>query len=418
MEAIQAKEAFLSRQMEEKERSLRAQLAEKQKAIDEQRAMLADAEKKMSETFTALSAQALAVATEQLLKVAEVRFATTQEEAKGDLEKRQLAVDALVQPLAESLEKLNKQCIEMEQRRTSAYDAVSEQISRLMTETDQLSTALRRPTVRGSWGEITLRTVAENAGLVEGQDFELQHSTDTEDGKLRADMIVRLPNKRTIVIDSKAPLDSYREAMNAREQAVKVQHLQDHARLVRSHIRQLSGKSYWAQYEGADYVIMFLPAESMYQAAMEHDLTLLDDAIKARVLLANPMTLVGLLKAIAYVLDQDRLNKNAEEVSEIGRKLYDGIRTFAGHMGKVGRHLRQSVDAYNDSVGSLERSVLSRARQLRSKGVAGGDAVGDVDGVDILPTSFRSNELAQLPGDESAAVLEQLVMEEVSEARE
>lgn len=401
--AMRAKEVSVALQLEEKERSLQAQMAERQRAVDEQKKMLAEAERKLSETFESLSARALSAATEQLLKFAETRFATTQEEARGELARRQQAVDELIRPLSESLDKLSRQCHEMEQKRTSAYDAVSAQIDRMMVETLHLSSALRRPGVRGSWGEITLRTVAENAGLVEGQDFELQHTTDSEDGRLRPDMIVRLPNKRAIVIDSKTPLDAYRDAMNAQERSSRDRYLQDHSRLVRNHIKQLGAKSYQSQYDGADYVIMFLPAESIYQAALEYDTTLMEDAIKARVLLANPMTLVGLLKAVAYVLDQERLNKSAAEVSEIGRKLYDGIRIFAGHLGRVGRHLRQSVDAYNASVGSLERSVLSRARRLRQQGVAGDDAIADVDEVDILPASFRSDELGALSSAECDA---------------
>ncbi len=392
-EAIRIRDEHHAAQLAEYRRSLLSQLEEKQKAIDEQRALLTQAESRFTEAFDAASVRALRAATEEFLKLATARLDTTREDAHAQLAQREQAVEAMLKPLKETLDGLSRQCAEMEQKRVSAYDAVTDQINRLMSETDQLSMALRRPTVRGSWGEITLRTVADNAGLVEGQDYELQHTTSTDDGKLRADMVVRLPSRRVIVIDSKTPLDAYREAVNATDAATRADRLAAHARLVRSHVKQLSSKAYQDQYEGADYVIMFLPAESIYQAAMEHDPALLDDAVQAKVLLANPMTLIGVLKAVAYVLAQDRLNRNATEISEIGRRLYDGVCTFSDHMARLGNHLRQSVTAYNSSVGSLERSVFSRARQLQEKGISGGKELDLPESVSVLPDGFRRGEL-------------------------
>jgi DNA recombination protein RmuC len=398
-DALIAKEAAVKEQLEEKGRSLQAQLVEKQKSIDEQRELLKEAESKLAETFEALSGKALQGASDQFIKLAESKFATTKEEADGALKLRQQAIENLIKPVSESLGKLETQVREMETKRVSAYDAVNDQIERLMKETGTLSNALRRPTARGSWGEITLRNVADQAGLIEGQDYVIQHSTEAEDGKLRADMVVRLPNGRSIVIDSKTPLDSYKEAVNTEEDISKQAHLANHAKLVRGHIKALGSKNYQSQYEGADYVVMFLPAESIYQAAMEFDATLLEEAGRNRVILVNPMTLIGLLKAVSYVLDQERLNQNAIEVSNIGRKLYDGITSYAGHIHDLGKHLKRSVETYNKSVGSLERSVLSRARVLKSKGIGGDSIVPEIASIDVHPESFKSAELCNVTGE-------------------
>jgi DNA recombination protein RmuC len=392
--ALEAKDQERERGLEEQRRLMQeaaaAQLADRDKALDEQRRLLAEAEARLKESFEALSARALGRASDEFLKTAKLTFDRAQEEAKGDLGLKQQAIEAMLRPFEECMKNLERQCQEMEGKRLAAQELMTDQVNRLMAEAGQLSNALRRPNTRGSWGEITLRTVAENAGLIEGQDYELQHSTDGEDGKLRADMVVRLPNRRVIVIDSKTPLDHYREAMNTTDEAARTALLKHHARLVRNHVRGLSSKAYWQQYEGADYVLMFLPTESMYQAALEHDPALLMDAIDSRVFLANPMTLIGVLRAVAYVLDQERLNQNALEVSDLGRKLYESIRVYGAHVTRLGRHLRQTVDAYNDSVGSLERNVLSKARQLRAKG---GDQLPGTVSVDTLPGSFRSAEL-------------------------
>jgi len=377
-----------------KDREVERLLAAKDEAIEEQRALLARAEERLKETFDSLSVQALKTATDQFLKTANATFERVQEEAKGDLKLKQQAIDQLLDPVRESLKSLDKRCIESDEKRAVAEQILAEQIRGLLGATDSLSNALRRPNTRGSWGEITLRTVLDNAGLVEGQDYELQHTTDAADGKLRADAVVRLPKNRQIVIDCKTPLETYREAVNAPDETTRQLLLARHAQGVRNHVKDLSSKAYWQQYEGADYVLMFLPSESMYQAALEQDPSLLMDAINNRVHLANPMTLVGVLRAVAYVLDQERLNQSALEISDIGRKLYESMRIYAEHMSRLGRNLRQTVDAYNASVGSLERNMLPKARQLKSKGASSGDAPLEPVTVDVLPSVFRSPELA------------------------
>ncbi len=393
---IAAKEESTAEQIRLVRLHCQQQIDEERRHGEKQARLLEDAETKLAATFEASGMKALKSASEEFLKLAVAKFETTQEQADGQLKARHKAIEELLKPMQTCLSSLEEQCDEMEQKRLSAYDAVSGQIERLMQETGHLSNALRRPTARGSWGELTLRTVAENAGLVAGQDFELQHSSEGEDGTLRADMVVRLPNKRAIVVDCKTPLDSYREAVNCEDADLKQTHLANHARLVRSHIAQLGSKGYHSQYEGVDYVIMFLPAESIYQAAMETDPTLVEYAMKNHVLLANPMTLIGLLRAVAHVLDQERAHRDAEAIRVVGKNLYEGIQSYAGHVGQLGKLLTKSVDTYNRSLGSLERMVLSRARTLRSKGAV---ELPDIAEVTVLPVAFRSPELSALPPD-------------------
>lgn len=392
-EVLHAKDESFKLQLEEKERSLQAQLEEKQRAIDEQKATLERAELKLADTFESLSSKTLQGATEQLIKLAESKFATTKEEADGQLKLRQQAIENLIKPISEQMAKIEAQTKEMEVKRVSAYDSVKTHIESLQKQTAALANAFQRPCIRGIWGELTLRNAADQAGLVEGQDYQIQDTTETEDGKLRADMIVRFPNGRAIVVDAKTPLDSYREAANAEDEATRQAHLANHAKLVRSHIKALGSKGYQNQYQGVDAVIMFLPAESIYHAAMQYDATLLEEASRNKVILVNPMSLVGLLRCIAYVLDQERLNKNALAVSEIGKKLYDGIVTYSNHVTDLGKQLRKSVESYNRSVGSLERTVLPKARSLKSKGVGGDSVIPELNEVDVLPTTFKSEEL-------------------------
>ncbi len=397
-ERIQEKDTALAaietarRAKEEEASGLRAQLATAQEQAQSASREKDQVERQLPETFAALSGQALKEANQELLKLANENQAKGQAAAKAELDKKELAIETLVKPIQVNLEKLEKQCNELETKREVAYSNIEKHVTGMMMAAGQLSNALKKPTVRGSWGEMTLRTVVENAGLQEGVHFEVQHSTETDDGRLRADMVINLPKNRRIAMDSKSPLDAFREAVNCENEIERDGHFKRHAAHVRGHMKALAEKRYWNQYQGVDIVIMFLPSEAMFYTAVEHDKALLDDARNDRIYLANPSTLMAMLSAIAYILDQERLNDSALEISKIGRNLHDGVRAFAGHMGKVGRNLRLSVDSYNDSVRSLERSVLSRSRQLHERGV-GGDDIGELDEVAVLPIGFQSQEL-------------------------
>ncbi len=268
--------------------------------------------------FATLSQQALARTSEQFLQLAKENFEKHAEGASGDLKLRQQAIEELVNPLKESLEKLDKQAQEIEQKRLAAYEGVTDHIARLMHETAQLSSALRKPHVRGSWGELTLRRAAESAGLTEGQDFKMQYTAETEEGRLRPDMIVCLPNDGIIVVDSKVPLENYLEAMQAHDETTRSAQLKAHAAQVRKHIQSLSSKAYWNQFDKSpDFVVMFVPAESLYQAALEQDPELLEAAFKARVVLANPMTLIALIGSVAYGMNQEIAKENAQEIEKL-----------------------------------------------------------------------------------------------------
>jgi len=366
-----------------------ADLKSKVEAMQAQADSLMDPEGRFCNLFAHLSQEALAKSTDHLLKLAKENYDKHAEGASGDLLRRQQAIEALVKPLKESIEKLDQQTQEIEQKRLSAYDGVSEHINRLIRETSQLSNALRRPNARGSWGELTLRKAAESAGLIEGQDFDMQFSTETDEGRLRPDMVVRLSNDAVIVVDSKVPLDSYLEAMDAPDEATKTLRLKAHAAQVRRHVQSLSSKAYWSQFQKTpDFVVMFVPAESLYQTALEQDPELMEMAFKARVILANPMTLIALLRTVAYGLNQEKVRENALAIRQAGEKLYDSVRIFSGHMSNVGRHLSQSTEAFNRAVGSMERNVLSKSRQLKAMGAGSGDEIEALDAITVTPRAL------------------------------
>ena len=383
---------------------LEAELKQRMISFEEQKAMLFEAEARFSDAFKNLSQTALSQTSESFLQLATQNFEKHQEGATGDLRLRQQAIEELVKPLKETLEKMDKQTQEIEQKRLSAYESVTEHIGRLMQETTQLSNALRKPHIRGSWGELTLRKAADSAGLIEGQDYEMQLSTDTEEGRLRPDMVVHVPNQAVIVVDSKVPLDSYLDAMEANDETIRALRLKAHAAQVRKHIQQLSSKAYWSQFpKSPDFVVMFVPAESLYQTAIEQDPDLLEAAFKARVVLANPMTLIALLRTVAFGMKQQQVQQNSEEIRKHGERMYESVRVFANHISSMGKHLSQTTEDYNRAVGSFERNVLSKSRQMRALGAGAGDEIVAPEPVDVLPRTLqpmsRDSKLA-LPEEE------------------
>jgi DNA recombination protein RmuC len=325
-----------------------------------------------------------------------------QQAAKGDLEARQKAVDALVQPIRESLQQVDGKLGEMEKTRESAYSALNEQLRGLVethlpmlrSETSNLVKALRQPTVRGRWGEIQLKRVVEMAGMVDHCDFFEQQSSTTEDGRLRPDLIVKLPGGKQIIIDAKAPVAAYLEAAEATDDAARQVHLARHAQQVRTHMTALGRKAYWDTFSPSpEFVIMFLPGEMFFSAALQEDPALIEFGVNEKVVPATPTTLIALLRAVAYGWRQEALALNAEEVAQLGKQLYERIATLAGHWSDVGQRLGKAVDAYNKSAVTLESRVLVSARRFAELKAAPEEEIEVAQQIEATPRALQAPEV-------------------------
>jgi len=366
---------------------LQERLDQERKNSEEKLALLTNASQELKNAFQKLASDALAGNNQSFLDLAKTRLGTFQEVAEKELLARQQAVAELVKPIEQSLKAVDQQVRNIEKERVGAYTALYEQLKsvvgtqeQLKSETGKLVQALRAPHVRGRWGEFQLRRVVEMAGMVSYCDFQEQASVNTADGRLRPDLIVRLPGGKTIIVDAKAPLSAYLDAVEAPDEETRRSRMTAHANQIREHINKLSAKGYWDQFAATpEFVVMFLPGEVFFSAALEQDPSLIEQGVQQKVIVASPTTLIALLRAAYYGWQQTQLAENAQRISDLGKRIYDAIRVMSGHFEDVGDHLEKALKSYNKTVGSLERNVLPVARRMPSLGVSASETIGELE---------------------------------------
>jgi DNA recombination protein RmuC len=387
-------------------------LLEERKRLEEQRALFMEAQEKLKDAFNSLAAQALSTNNQSFLELAKSALEKYQTDARRDLQEREKAVENLVTPIKSSLEKVDAQIQEIEKTRATAYGDLSAQVrsligtqEKLQTETNKLVTALRAPNVRGRWGEIQLRRVVEIANMLPYCDFEEQVSVNTSDGRLRPDLVVKLPGGKNVVVDAKAPLQAYLNALESQDEDHRRTHLSQHARQIREHMSKLSSKAYWEQFQPTpEFVVMFLPGETFFSAALDSDPGLIEDGVMQRVIVASPTTLIALLRAVAYGWTQEKLTKNAQEISALGKELYERLFNYASHMESVGKSLDRAVEQYNKAVGSLESRVMVSARRFVELGPAVANELPEFERVEKITRKLQANgqmELAASAGSDT-----------------
>jgi len=382
--------------------TLRVELEHEQGRTAEKVALLEKTERDLTSRFDALAAAALRNNNESFLELAAAK-----------LGQKEQAVEHLVGPLKESLQKVDGKLQELEVARKGAYSSLAEQVRQLTetqkelrSETGNLVSALRdRPNVRGRWGEIQLRRVVEMAGMLEHCDFETQHHVATADGSIRPDLVVKMPGGGSVVVDAKVAGQAYIESLECKDDESRTLKLRDHARQVRDHVTKLGAKNYWSQFDPSpDFVVLFLPGETFLSAALEQDPGLIEESANNRVLIATPTTLIGLLRIVALGWRQETIAESAKEVSELGRELYKRLATLTEHFAKIGDRLQSTVRAYNDSVGSFERSVLPGARKLKDHGITSTSNLAELRDIELAVRTVKTPELpAGVPDSQADA---------------
>ncbi|MFQ5734276.1 MAG: DNA recombination protein RmuC [Planctomycetaceae bacterium] len=370
---------------------LQTSLDEERKQGNEKLELLRIARANLTETFQSLAAEALSSNNDSFLKLATTKL----------------------KPVEKSIEKFDDKVQDLEKAREGAYEGLRQQVKGLAQSQDllrkeasNLSSALRSPTVRGRWGEIQLKRVVELAGMLEYCDFREQQQTADGDGRgVRPDLLVQLPAGKTIIVDSKVPLNAYLESLEATDEATRQEKLIDHANSVRSHVRQLSGKSYFEHFDHTpEFVVLFIASEAFFSAALEHDPELIEQGVEKNVIIATPTTLIALLRAVAYGWRQEQLAENAKKISDLGRNLYKRLATMGEHMAKLGKHLNAATEAYNQTVGSLESRVMVTARKFPDLRVdAPGVEVEPLDPVDATPRRIQAPEFLSNSADDDDA---------------
>ena len=395
---------WLQQQLSEKRQQLTAlevRHISDQKNAEEKLALLEQARDQLKESFQALSSEALSKNNESFLNLAKTTLEKYQEGAKGDLDKRQEAINKTVEPVGIALKTFNERVEKIEERRTQTDASLKQQLQQLAESQVQLSKttgslvqALRAPQVRGQWGEMQLRRTVEMAGMINYCDFEEQASVETSDGqRQRPDMIIRLPNERVVVVDSKVPLAAYLDALQSEDPDHQKERMVAHARHIRDHIKGLSAKSYWTQFDNApEFVVLFIPNETIFSAALEQDPQLIEQGVLNKVILATPTTLIALLKAIAYGWQQEAIAREAKEIAALGKELYERVSVVTGHFTKLGKSLDQSVGCYNKAVSSLESRLLVTAKKFDALDSASPDALPEPSLIEKQPSLPKQQE--------------------------
>jgi DNA recombination protein RmuC len=409
-----ARSAQLNSQLNAGMAKLETAVALERKASEEKIALLTSMTDELQQSFQALSAEALKSNNQAFLQLANATLEKFQSQAKSDLELRQQAVETLVAPIGESLKKVDQQIQHIEAARNRAYGDLTAQVrslietqEKLQSETGNLVKALRTPTVRGRWGEIQLKRVVEIAGMLPYCDFVEQETANTSNGRLRPDLIVRLPGGKNVVVDAKTPLMAYLDAVESANDDVRRQKLSDHAGQVRTHMAQLSSKGYQEQFDPTpEFVVMFLPGETFFSAALEQEPELIERGVAQKVIPASPTTLIALLKAVAYGWNQERLARNARDISVLGKELYDRLRSLGAHFENVGKGLDRAVESYNKAVGSLESRVMVSARKFAELGAPVAEELAELNPIETttrnLTLDFQGPEIPEVQSSHEA----------------